>query len=242
MPDMPQHMRLATAMTRLAVTLLNDHSLKADLERLCGLAARIVENCSGASVYMTVDGEPTTVAVTDRVSIELDLVQYEHHDGPCVVALGGEAVRIGYIPEDERFPHFAVSAADRRVLSVLSTPVIDHGSVVGSLNLYSHQANAFDERARDTALVFAGEVAHALVKSSLFDVANTTRDELQAEHDEVTLVSRAEGLLMALQDCSAAQANDLMRIAADENGERLITTAERILATVEVVDDQIDIG
>jgi len=37
---------------------------------------------------------------------------------------------------------------------------------------------------------------------------------------------------MALQDCSAAQAGDLMRQAAESNGEQLITTAERILSTV----------
>lgn len=62
-------------------------------------------------------------------------------------------IRIGFAPTDQRFPHFAVGAADQRVLSVLSTPAIDHGSVVGSLNLYSHREEPFEQRDRDTAAI-----------------------------------------------------------------------------------------
>src|SRR3954449_12752766 len=211
---------------KLAVTLLSESSLKADLERLCRVTCQLIEHCSGASVSMLVEGEPTTVAVTDRVTLQLDLVQYDGGDGPCITALGGEMVRIGYVAADERFPHFARGAADRRVNSVLSTPAIDHGLVVGSLNVYSHQRDAFDDQAHDTALVMASEVAHAVVRSVTLSTARTTRDRLQEQHDETSLVSRAQGLLMALHDCSIAQAADLIRNAADSNGERLVTTAE----------------
>src|SRR5918994_529330 len=144
---------LSQLLTSLAVALLNDTSLKADLERLCRVTCRLVEHCSGASVSMLVEGEPTTVAVTDRVSLELDLAQYDGGDGPCIAALGGEMIRIGYLAKAERFPHFARGAADRRVQSVLSTPALDHGDVVGSLNVYSRNADAFDERSQATALI-----------------------------------------------------------------------------------------
>ena len=60
--------------------------------------------------------------MTDRVALQMDLVQYDNNEGPCITALTGETIRIGFAPTDQRFPHFAVGAADRRVLSVLSTP------------------------------------------------------------------------------------------------------------------------
>jgi GAF domain-containing protein len=224
--------RLAEALSSLAVALLGDKSLKADLERLAGLACRLIADCSGASISMLVEGKPSTVAVTDRVTLELDVAQYDGGDGPCVQALGGELIRIGHIPSDERFPHFARGAADRRVLSVLSMPAIDHGTVVGSLNLYSRQANAFDDGAQDTATVIAAEVAHALVTSAMIGKARTTRDKLQESYDESVLLSQAEGVLMALHQCSAAQAAQLIRNAADHNAERLIATAERIVTAV----------
>jgi len=38
---------------------------------------------------------------------------------------------------------------------------------------------------------------------------------------------------MAVQDCSAAQADDLIRAAAADNREPIIRTAERIVASVQ---------
>jgi GAF domain-containing protein len=182
---------------------------------------------------MLVDGEPASVAVTDHVALELDMVQYRNDDGPCIAALGGEAVRIGFLPRDERFPHFAVGAADRRVLSVLSTPAIDHGEVVGSLNVYSRSQEAFDEHDRQTGLVMAGEIASALVKSAVLSDATELRERLQERHDTTLMVARAQGVMMAVQDCSAAQADDLIRAAAADNREPIIRTAERIVASVQ---------
>jgi GAF domain-containing protein len=230
--DTPHDVRLSEALTSLAVALLNDKTLKGSLERLARLACRLVPDCSGASISMLIEGEPSTVATTDTVTLELDIAQYDGDDGPCIRALGGEMIRIGYMPDDERFPHFARGAADRRVLSVLSTPAIDHGSVVGSLNMYSRRANGFDDEAEAVALIMAAEVAHALAKSAVLATARATRDRLQEEHDEHVLVSRAQGVVMALHDCSVSQADDLIRNAAGLNGERLVTTAQRILSTV----------
>ncbi|MCU1399449.1 MAG: hypothetical protein JWN62_2558 [Acidimicrobiales bacterium] len=169
---------------------------------------------------MIVDGAPSTDAVTDRVALQMDLVQYDNNEGPCVTALTGETIRIGFAPTDQRFPHFAVGAADRRVLSVLSTPAIDHGSVVGSLNIYSQRQNAFDRRDLDTATIIAAEIATALMKSSVLSTARAIRDQLQEEHDEFALVSQAQGVLMAIQDCSSAQAANLIRNAATDYNDR----------------------
>jgi len=229
--------RLTDVLIRLGSALLKDTTLKADLERLCRATCRLINDCSGASVTMLIEGETQTVAVTDRVSFELDIAQYEGGDGPCIAAFGGEAVRIGYIPADDRFPHFAKGAADRRVHSVLSTPAIDHGIVVGSLNLYSHAADAFDHDDTNTALIMAAEIAQALVKSTVLTKARSIRDQLQQHHDETMLVTRAQGVVMAIQECSAAQAQDLIRNAANANAEPIINTAERILATLEQFDD-----
>jgi GAF domain-containing protein len=231
--DIPDEVRLREALTELSIAVLTAASLRADLERLARIACELIPNCSGASVSMMVDGEPSSVAVTDHVALELDMVQYRHDDGPCITALGGEAVRIGFLPEEERFPHFAVGAADRRVLSVLSTPAIDHGDVVGSLNVYSRMQEAFDEHDRQTGLVMAGEIASALVKSAVLSDATGLRDRLQEQHDTTLMVARAQGVMMAVQDCSAAQADDLIRAAADDNREPIIRTAERIVASVQ---------
>jgi GAF domain-containing protein len=231
--EIPEEVRLADVLTKLALSLINERSLKSDLDRLARVVCNLIPDSSGASVSMVVEGEPSTVAVTDRVALQLDLIQYDNNEGPCVAALGGEAVRIGFVPADQRFPHFAIGAADRRVLSVLSTPAIDHGKVVGSLNVYSQVEDAFDDEDRHTALIIAAEVANALVKSAVLSEATSLRDQLQEQHDSAALVSMAQGVLMAIHDCSQAQAHDLITGAAEANNERIVTVAERILSTVD---------
>ena len=66
----------------------------------------------------------------------------------------------------------------------------------------------------------------------MLSTARSIRDQLQQHHDEKAVVSRAEGVLTALNDCSSSQARDLLRNAARHNGEPLVATAERILATM----------
>jgi GAF domain-containing protein len=222
--------KLTQALVALSGILFTQQTLNADLERLVRLAAHVIPQTSGASISMLVDGGAATMATTDQVTLELDLVQYDNSEGPCLTALGGPIVRIGYIPRDERFPHFAIGAADRRVLSSLSIPVQHDGNIVGSLNLYSHQPNGFDTTSEDTAMVFAAEAAVAIVNSTLYEQAHKIRGNLQEAHDQAAHVSRAQGVLMGMHQVSAAQAEALIRSAADSSGEGPLQAAQRILA------------
>jgi GAF domain-containing protein len=221
--------KLTEALVALSGLLFTQRTLHDDLERLVRFAAHSIPKTSGVSISMLVDGGAATIATTDRVTLELDLVQYDNSDGPCLAALGGPIVRLGYIPADERFPHFAIGAADRRVLSSLSIPIRHDGAIVGSLNLYSHRENGFDAAAEDTALVFAAEAALAIVHSSLFEQAHRIRASLQDAHEQSSAVSRAQGVLMGIHQISAIQAEALVQSAADSNGERLVEAAQRIL-------------
>jgi GAF domain-containing protein len=223
---------LATALRVLAAMLLTEESLKADLEGVARLCVDVIPGCTGASVALLIEGEASTVAVSDRLSLEMDLLQYENAEGPCLVALEGRPVRVAFAARDERFPHFAVGAADRRVQSVLSVPLVDDEDVVGTLNLYGREPTAFDEHDEAMALVIAAEAPAAIVKSSLFSRAHDIRGYLQERHDARAQVAQAEGVLMAMQECSAEQAAGLLRHAADVNGERLVEAAQRVIANV----------
>jgi GAF domain-containing protein len=230
--EQPNIRDLEHVLVDLALQVLTDRSLKADLERLIRLVTGLIPNCTAASAAILVDGQPTTVAISDRVAMELDVVQYDSSDGPCLACLGGQQIRVAYLPADVRFPHFAAGAADRRISSVLSTPAIDGGVVIGSLNLYSRHVYGFDAAAEAVALIFAAEIATAIARSDVLRNARTTREQLQEQYDEAAVVSMAEDVMMAVQDCSAEQATELIHRASDINDEQLITTAERILAAV----------
>ena len=150
---------LTTTLTLLALAVLRERSLADDLQRLTQLTSQHIPVSSGASIALLVDGQPSTIAITDHVALELDLVQYTNDEGPCITALAGSAIRVGCLPDDQRFPHFAVGAADQRVLSVLSTPIMYDDTTIGTLNIYSRQTDAFDDNDQTVANLICAQAA-----------------------------------------------------------------------------------
>jgi anti-anti-sigma factor len=229
--DDPPEQQLRDIMTELAGIVLTARSLRADLEQIIEFGCAVIPGCSAASLALLVDGRPTTVTVNDRIALELDFVQYDGTEGPCLAALDGKRIRVDVLEADERFPHFALGAADHRIHSVLSTPIVHDGEVVGTLNLYAHEPSAFDDTAEHIALVASGQAAQAIARSDVLTATRIRRDQLQAHYDEKAIVARAQGVLIATQRCSAEQAANLIRHAATATDEPLLTVAWRILET-----------
>ena len=221
--------RLRATLIELTHEVLTEREVNLDLTRLARLTVALIPQASGASIAMLIDDVVSTRAFTDRVTFELDVVQYSTDQGPCMDALQGKVVRVGFLPTDVRFRHFAVGAGAEGVLSMLSTPIFHRGEVVGTLNLYSLERDAFGAEDERIALVVAAEAAIVIATSFLFEHAHDLRSELQHEHDEFSGVSQAQGVLMAVQEVSAEQALRLLHSAASSNGERLIQVAQRIL-------------
>ena len=162
--------------------------------------------------------------------MELDLVQYDAGEGPCLSALGGQTVRFGVLEADERFPHFAIGAADRRIRHVLSTPVRSDDDVVGTLNLYSRLPGGFDVEAERVADIASAEIATAIVKAEVYRQAHQARGLLQQDHDDQAQIAQAQGVLVAVHACTTKQARALIGHASSSTGDSLIEVARRILA------------
>jgi transcriptional regulator with GAF, ATPase, and Fis domain len=148
---------------------------------------------------------------------------------PCITALSGSVIRVGFIADDERFPHFAAGAADRRVVSVLSIPMVSGTAVLGTLNLYSEERDAFDDRSEELGRIFCEEAAMILGQSELVSEAEALRRRLQEEHDDDSRISTAQGVLMGVHGLSAEQALAMIHSASDANGEPLLDAAQRII-------------
>jgi GAF domain-containing protein len=220
----------------LAVAMLTERSLTNSLRGLVSVAARSMPRCVGGSISMLVDGGPGTAPCTDRVVLELDLVQYDCSHGPLVAWIGGEGIRLAHLMADERLPHFAIGAADRRVVSTLSIPIradADDERVVGTLDLYSRVVNGFGADDEEIALLIVAEAATAITCSKLYRDANVVRDRLQADLDEASEIALAEGILIALYDCTPVQATALLEQAAVTAGGCL-DAARRIARSIEL--------
>lgn len=118
--------------------LQRQRTLGGALADIAEAATSSVPGCDAASIAISIGGRAATAAITARVALELDLVQYDLDEGPCLTTYRTMSnLRIDLVEQSSSFPHFAVAAQARGVRGVLSIPATWGHDVVGTLNLYS---------------------------------------------------------------------------------------------------------
>ncbi|PVY97098.1 GAF and ANTAR domain-containing protein [Actinomycetospora cinnamomea] len=136
-------------------------------------------------------GRIVSPATTDEVVNELDQVQAEHNEGPCVESIyDDEMVLVQDFSERlDDWPHFAKRALDLDVHGSLSFQLYSEGSRAGSLNLFSRRPHAFGEEDRILGALFANQAGLALrgaQRAAQLDRAVASRD----------VIGTAKGILM----------------------------------------------
>lgn len=185
--------------------------------------------CDAATIAISLSGRPSTAAITARVALELDMLQYDTHDGPCLRAFRTmRTVRVDLMEEGDAFPHFAVGARRKGVRGVLSVPALWGPEAVATLNLYS-RTGTFDETAASIGVVLAAQVSIAVSRSPEFVAARSVVEEAQRNVEDDADVNVATGLLMINEACTAEQAGALLHQAALADERTIVEIAHRII-------------
>jgi GAF domain-containing protein len=220
---------IVSTLQELAEVLQSQRTLGAALAGIAEAATVSVPGCDAASIAISLAGRPSTAAITGRVALELDLVQYDLDDGPCLTSFRTmRTLRIDLIDQDAEFPHFAVAAQKRGIRAVLSVPATWGPEVVGTLNIYS-RTGPFDETATAIAAVLGAQVAIAISRSPEFAAARAVVEEAQRNADDDADINLASGLLMVDQACTTEQAQGLLREAAIHDEQSILEIAHRII-------------
>lgn len=217
-------------LARVTKLLRTQRTLPAKLQTVVELAKRIVPNCHAAGITMLIEGEPTTSAVSDRLAVEVDLVQYETGEGPCLAAMSNSRVmRMDVIERDIRFSRFAPGALAVDINSVLSVPLVARGTGVGALNLYSHRSNAFDADSERSVQPMADYAAEAIATSPLYAYSLDMVEGLVETMESRAFIAQATGVIMAAERVTTEEAMDRLRELAMASGESMRTVADRVL-------------
>ena len=217
-------------LARVTKLLQTQRSLPAKLETIVAIVKRTLPKCDAAGVILLIEGEPTSAAASDRLTIEIDLVQYDTGQGPCLAALAdSNVVRIDVMEQDERFSRVAPGALAYNVNSVLSIPLTTQDGTVGALNIYSHDVNAFDERAEELILPLAEYAAEVIASSPLYAYSLDMVDGLVETLESQAVIERAVGVLTATEGLSSDRALDRLRHLALSSGEPMHTVADWLL-------------
>src|SRR3954462_2242012 len=107
--SMSEH--VASALEQLAEVIQNEESLGAALASIAEAATVSVPGCDAASIAISLEGRPVTAAITARIALQLDVTQYDLHDGPCLSSFRSmDTLRLDITEPGEAFPHFTRAA------------------------------------------------------------------------------------------------------------------------------------
>ena len=204
-----------------------DAVLRAKLEVLATVMVSMIDGCDSVSVAIVIEGRTTTAAISDRVALEVDLMQYRSDEGPCLDALSGRVVRLDVV-EDGTYARFAPGALDAGVADILSIPCLADGRVVATVNIYSRTRHGL-AAAEQAAAPIIRVVTQTITSSGLLEAALELADEAASAVEEQMLVNRAVGLVAHRRTCSMEAALAVIVETAMTEGQSLRAAAEAIL-------------
>jgi GAF domain-containing protein len=198
----------------------------------------MIADCDAAGLAAIAKGRTWSVATSDEIVLEVDLVQYDTGEGPCLDAIhSSHVVRLDIADGRETYPHFAPGALDAGIRSVLSIPVAWDGTTVGALNLYSKREHAFQsEEARTTAEQLAGYAAETILTSPLYETSQALVEEVIAGLGTAEMVGAALGILCAQAGYGRPEALTDLAESARLRGETLREAAEWVLRENDIAD------
>ncbi len=175
-----------------------------------------------------------TAAATDSIGTSIDERQYRLGEGPCVCASRtGETFTVSFVSESaQRWPDLSRFALSKSVRSALSAAL---PSRRGSLNLYSHDPQAFGGEAEHMAVIFASYVAtlercaevHARYRGKA-----RLAEQLQRALATRPIIDQAKGILMAQRRCSPEEAFSALVAASSRENVKLWEIARRVVEGV----------
>ena len=214
---------LAQTFADVARALLGEDDVEATLTKISTLAVETIDGCDHAGVSLIQTRKISTPAASDGVPVQVDAIQYDTGEGPCLDAIREhETFRTGDLASEDRWPKFSPRAAEETgVISMLSFRLFAETDTMGALNLYSKQRDAFDDEALAVGSVFATHAAVAL--------AGAQQDEqMQKALQSRDVIGQAKGILMTQQDVSPDEAFDILRRASQRMNIKLRELAERV--------------
>ncbi|MET9130758.1 GAF and ANTAR domain-containing protein [Streptomyces antibioticus] len=215
----------AQRMAAMARDLLAQRSVGDTLERITASAIELVEGCDAAGILMLHGTEVRSLAPTDPLVADSDLLQGEAGEGPCFDAVrhgtDEPVFRIADLTTETRWPAYAPRARDLGVGSMMGFLLFTEDEELGALNLYSRRPGAFTE---------ASELAGWLLASHAAVAFSSARTQAQMEQAVATrhVIGEAMGILMGSHRLTEEQSFAVLRRYSQENNLKLREVARRV--------------
>ncbi|EXG79232.1 GAF and ANTAR domain-containing protein [Cryptosporangium arvum] len=200
------------------------------LLKIAVLARRTIAAATEVSVTVVARNQATTVAHAGDRALALDQGQYRAGYGPCLdAARSGQVVVVTDMANEKRWPAYTPSAHEQGARSSLSIPLPVQHHTVGGLNLYATSLDAFDERAVELALAFAGYAAVALANAYRHTATAQLIEDMRAAMHSRAVIEQAKGILIARHGGTLEAALGQLTLTSQYADRTLCDTAEDLV-------------
>lgn len=224
---------LRGAMAELAANFAAPTELTGILESVTAHAVGLIGQVDIADVLLIDGHQYQSMAPTAALAVELDTLQIDLREGPCLTAAAeDETVVYSDLTSEPRWPRFAAAAVQAGIHSMMSFhlythPTKTHGGAGGrgALNLFSHNRYEFSIEERVIGAMLATHAASALIaadRQTQFESALASRDH----------IGQAKGILMERFKIDAVHAFTLITKFSQDNNMPVRIVAQRIVDTV----------
>ncbi len=202
-------------------------------------ATRAIPGAKGAGVTLLRDRDEEhpieALAASAPFVAEIDRLQYEKlNEGPCITAVRERrCVRTGSLADEPMWPRFGPQAERCGVHSALSLPLMLGDRVVGAINAYAFDKDAFDDHAVELGELFAAPAAVAVHNAQILHQANDLVGRLRTAIAARPVVDQAVGIIRARAGVSSEVAFARLRDKSQQEKVPVVEVAQR------VVDDAI---
>lgn len=161
---MPDQFIIADALAEAAREINSTQNLDSTLDAIVETAARSLDGIEHVGISTIFrDGKVETQAGTDQLVWEMDQLQYELGEGPCLQAIREEGVVwVNDLRHDQRWPRYVPVAARRGIKAQLGLRLYADDQILGGLNLYSTSTSTIDPEVEHSAELYAVHAALAL--------------------------------------------------------------------------------
>jgi GAF domain-containing protein len=224
---------LTANLSETAEILFSAGSVHSTLEQVVAVAVHTIEGCDFAGLFLLEGDIVVTPVHTDPLVEEIDTLQRESGQGPCLDAISQRVMVYGDdLHSDERWPSFGPAADERGIRSVLALPLTASGTM-GAVNLYAQYPAAFGVVDRAKGVILASLASVALTAAHSLEDEERRIENLHSALSSREVIGQAQGILMERERIAADQAFDVLRRASQYLNIKLREVAQTLVDTGE---------
>ena len=215
---------ISAALSRVTREMNEPRDLQTTLNTLVETAARSLPGINHVGITIAgKNGDMETKAGSDPFVWELDKLQYELGEGPCVHVIGVEAItKVEWTRREQRWPKYMPLAVAKGLRSQMGMRLYTERETLGGLNMYSTSSDTIDGDAMHMAELFAAHASMAL---------GHARREEQLSSALLTrkVIGQAIGILMERHDLDQDGAFTYLTRVSSHTNVKLRRVAQEIV-------------